>query len=72
MQPWRRTDGILPDRTARAWRLEHNQYHSRQVNAACAWHIAQFPRELVAIESDIAAFSLRPLGGRSRPPEQCQ
>lgn len=67
MQPWRRTDWTLPDWTAQAWTLEHNPRHSRQIAAACARHIARFPRELVGIELDTATLlSLRALLHHSR------
>lgn len=67
MQPWRRTDWTLPDWITRAWTLEHNPRHSRQMNAACARHIARFPRELVAVELDAATLlSLRALLQYSR------
>lgn len=67
MPPWRRTDWTLPDWTAHAWTLEHNPRHSRQINAACARHIARFPHELVGVELDTAALlSLRALLHHSR------
>ena len=67
MQPWRRIDWTLTDWIARAWSLEHNPRHSRQMNEACARHIARFPRELVGIELDTAMLlSLRTLLHRSR------
>ncbi|WP_136651079.1 hypothetical protein [Paracoccus aeridis] len=67
MQPWRRTDWTLRDRTAQAWTLGHKPRHSRQIDAACGRHIARFPHKLVGIELDTAALlSLRALLHHSR------
>ena len=67
MPPWRRTDWTLPDWIAQAWTLEQNPRHSRQIDAACARHIARFPHELVGVELDTATLlSLRALLHLSR------
>lgn len=67
MQPWRRINWTLHDWIAQAWVLEHNPRHSRQMNAACARHIARFPHELVGVELDTdTLLSLRALLHHSR------
>ena len=67
MQPWRRTDWTLPDRTDHAWTLEHNPRASPQLDAACARHIERFSHKLVGIELDAASLlSLRALLHHSR------